>query len=536
LRKVLLLSFLFLSCAKIGAPPGGPEDKAPPEVLFVSPSSGSLRVDSSIFFEFVFSEKVLRTTLAPNVFISPPLADSFHDELKGKTYRVYPNRYLRKGVTYVVTLGTGVKDLRGNPLAQAASFAFSTGEVIDSGEIAGAVFDQGAPASQALVKIYRITDTSAATDWQKPDYQTSTGREGLFKFSFLPAGRYRLLASAGPKFGLYHRDVSAFKIGAKAFPIQLALAPLDTTALELLDARFNTDRLLVLTFSRTLDFGDTLAAGFFISAIPPVENIQIRSVFLNPNHKEKLFLAGIFPTMESEAVVRFRTLAARYGRGGADSAVFLVGAKPDGVPPKLVFSEPPNRRERMGFSDTLKFYFSEPVRPNFEASVSGLFDSLGTAVPMVWSQPQANAFFFAPQRELRPGEWYRFRFPAGAVKDGAGNLATDSASLSFRTYFPDSLGTVSGGIIGKAAGRIYLEFREVRSGWSRTETVGDSSFSIPMLSGKYFLSGFVDGDGDRKRESGSLAPFRFPEPAFFYPDTVFVRARFETEGIEIRVP
>ncbi|MCI0596772.1 MAG: Ig-like domain-containing protein, partial [candidate division Zixibacteria bacterium] len=119
-----------MSCAKFGAPPGGPEDKIPPEVLSVSPPSGSIQVDSGVFFEFTFSEKVQRASLAANVFISPPLADSFHDELKGKIYRVSPNRYLKKEVTYVVTLGTGVRDLRGNTLSQAYSLSFSTGEKI----------------------------------------------------------------------------------------------------------------------------------------------------------------------------------------------------------------------------------------------------------------------------------------------------------------------------------------------------------------------------------------------------------------------
>ncbi|MCI0405734.1 MAG: Ig-like domain-containing protein, partial [candidate division Zixibacteria bacterium] len=247
MRRVLLLSFLFLSCAKFGAPPGGPEDKIPPEVLSVSPPSGSIQVDSGIYFEFTFSEKVQRVSLAANVFISPPLADSFHDELKGKIYRVSPNRYLKKEVTYVVTLGTGVRDLRGNTLSQAYSLSFSTGEKIDSGEIVGQIFDKTAPATQVLVKIYRIADMSAAVDWQKPDYQTSSGKDGRFKFSFLPSGRYRLLATLSQKFGLHHRDIATAKIGEKTQPAQIFLEPLDTIPLELLDARMNSDRLLVLT-------------------------------------------------------------------------------------------------------------------------------------------------------------------------------------------------------------------------------------------------------------------------------------------------
>ncbi|MCI0596100.1 MAG: Ig-like domain-containing protein, partial [candidate division Zixibacteria bacterium] len=304
---------------------------------------------------------------------------------------------------------------------------------------------------------------------------------------------------------------------------------------ELLDARMNSDRLLVLTFNRALDLFDTLASGFPVWVRAPAESITVRSVFLNPNQKEKIFLVANFPVVEKEAVVRFSVLAARYMKGKGDTALFLIGAKPDKTPPKLIFSEPPDRRERMGFSDTLKFYFSEPVGPNFEANASGLFDSLGAPVPMAWSQPQANAFSFTPKNPLRSGEWYRFRFPAGTVKDQAGNLSADSVVLSFRTYFPDSLGTVSGRLLGNSSRRVVLEFRELRSGWSKTETVVDSAFSIPMLSGKYFLFGFADENGNRKREGGSLSPFALPEPAFFYPDTVFVRARFETEGIDITI-
>ena len=122
------------------------------------------------------------------------------------------------------------------------------------------------------------------------------------------------------------------------------------------------------------------------------------------------------------------------------------------------------------------------------------------------------------------------------MKDQTGNTSADSVTLSFRTYFVDSLGTVTGRLVGKAAGKVFLKFHELGSTWTKTEIVGDTGFSLPLLSGKYFLSGFVDGNGDRRRGPGSLAPFIFPEPAFFYPDTAFVRARFETEGIEIWVP
>ncbi len=530
MRKAFLFLFLFISCAKFGPPPGGPEDKTPPEITGVSPLSGTVRVDTSAFLEFTLSKKVERTSLVKNLFISPALVDSFHDELKGKIYRVYPNRYLKKGITYVVTLGTGIRDLRGNVLAQAYTLSFSTGQTIDSGEIAGQLFEKTSSVGGALVKAFRISDSAVAIDWKKPDYQTTTGNDGRFKFSFLPSGRYRLLASAGEKFALYHREITASKIGAKEIPSQLFLEPADTAGLSLLSAQFNRDRLLVLTFNRPLNSSDTLLTNFRIVA---PESVGLQSAFANPNEKDKLYLAASFPLKELEAKIYYSTASGKPTH--LDSSVFLISASPDKTPPRLAWSEPKNRQGRIGFSDTLKFFFSEPVALASETALPSLYDSLNAAVSVVWSQPQANAFFFAPQKNLRPAEWYRFRFPAGSTVDRTDNAWTDSLWTAFQTYSPDSLGTVNGLAEGRGEDKIVLEFQELSSGWSKKAVVSDSVFSVPLLAGKYFLFGFVDTNGDQKREAGSLSPFAFPEPAFFYPDTIFVRSRFETEEVDISI-
>lgn len=528
MRKALGLLLFLLGCAKFGPPPGGPEDKIPPEILSVRPASGSIRVDSSAFIEFVFSKKVEKTSLARNVFISPALPDSFSDELKRNTYRIFPRRYLSRGITYVVTLGTGVRDLRGNTLAQAYSFSFSTGESIDSGEIAGQLFEKTAPVRGAAVKLYRVADSLALVDGKRPAYQTTSGTHGRFKFSFLPLGRYRLLAEAQSKFALYHRDVTALKMGEKQPSFQLFLDVLDTASLKLADARMNRDRLLVLTFNKAPGFLDTALNRFRISGA----EVKLQSVFANPAEKEKLYLAGEFPLVEKEAALFFSPS----GGGASDSIRFLVSASPDKSVPRLIFSDPANRSGRRGVADTLKLFFSEPVNLNPNANGLGLLDSLGIAIATVWSQPQTNALQFVPSQLLRAGEWHRFRLPSGALADRAGNPTADSLLLFFRTYFPDSLGSVSGRISGAKKGETVLEFRELSSGWSRKEKVRDSVYSTGLLSGRYFLFGYGDLNQNGRREPGSLAPFRLSEPAFFYPETVFVRARFETEGVDIEIP
>jgi hypothetical protein len=58
-------------------------------------------------------------------------------------------------------------------------------------------------------------------------------------------------------------------------------------------------------------------------------------------------------------------------------------------------------------------------------------------------------------------------------------------------------------------------------------------FKIDVPAGKYLVSGFLDTDGDGRRGLGSAVPYRFSETVLVYTDTIAVRARFETAGVQL---
>ena len=71
-KVTLIISFLLiLNCAKMGAPPGGPEDKTAPSVLSVYPESNSTKVVKDNVISIEFSEKMDRESIADAIFITP---------------------------------------------------------------------------------------------------------------------------------------------------------------------------------------------------------------------------------------------------------------------------------------------------------------------------------------------------------------------------------------------------------------------------------------------------------------------------------
>ncbi|MGH7602072.1 MAG: Ig-like domain-containing protein, partial [bacterium] len=137
---------ILSACAREGFPPGGPEDRTPPQLVETAPAKNATRVPLSAHLEFTFSEKIDHASFEQALFISPAPAQ---DEDKKLRFRwrglrvevIFPDS-LRRERTHVVTLGTDVRDLRNNRLANAFSLAFSTGDSIDTGEINGKIFHE----------------------------------------------------------------------------------------------------------------------------------------------------------------------------------------------------------------------------------------------------------------------------------------------------------------------------------------------------------------------------------------------------------
>ncbi|MEO6695080.1 MAG: Ig-like domain-containing protein, partial [Ignavibacteria bacterium] len=114
----------------------------------------------------------------------------------GKEVEVQLPVSLKKDQTYVVTIGNELKDVRGsNRLEVPYTFAFSTGNIIDSGKISGKVFAENFERIKILA--FQISGKSEAmSDPSKnsADYVSQISPDGNYVFTNLSKGEYRLFA------------------------------------------------------------------------------------------------------------------------------------------------------------------------------------------------------------------------------------------------------------------------------------------------------------------------------------------------------
>ncbi|MFN0213129.1 MAG: Ig-like domain-containing protein [Saprospiraceae bacterium] len=193
----LLFILLLSSCARQGAPTGGPKDIKPPGIdTMASTPNFSTRFDRKRI-ELKFDEWVVLSDVASQIVVSPPLAKRPEVVLKGKTVVVNfdKSEIFRPNTTYTINFGTAVKDLHEKNPAKDLRFVFSTGDFIDSLFFSGVLVDafSGEPVENASVLLYENPADSAVRK-ERPYYFSRTNKAGQYEFKNLRSSAYRLVA------------------------------------------------------------------------------------------------------------------------------------------------------------------------------------------------------------------------------------------------------------------------------------------------------------------------------------------------------
>lgn len=230
LLLLLLLTVLISSCAMKVAPEGGPKDKVAAKIVEIEPASGTRNIMPD-GITFSFDDYIDRSVR--NAFVIQP-STRFSTSYAGDEVEVSFEEPLKPNTTYVITLGTEWKDLRGNTPAEAVTMVFSTGPDLDSGRVTGSITTQKKQNLAAL--LYVGADTlSASFDprTRKPEYRMPIGTSGNFVIGGLRDARYRLLVirddnknfllDANEDFVFAPEDLDI--ISGASYPQQLLLGP-----------------------------------------------------------------------------------------------------------------------------------------------------------------------------------------------------------------------------------------------------------------------------------------------------------------------
>ncbi len=199
LRNLALISpvLILWSCANIVKPNGGERDKTGPEIIGVIPAPQSLNYQGNRI-DFYFDEYLKPGNYSKDIFISPISETPPEVTVKNRRLRIEFKDELRDSTTYVITLGTGIQDFNeSNKMDESFTYAFSTGDQLDSMQITGTVKNAWTGDRQGGINVFLFpADEIEGNDIfdQKPVYATETDDNGAFKFEYLRNAAYKIYA------------------------------------------------------------------------------------------------------------------------------------------------------------------------------------------------------------------------------------------------------------------------------------------------------------------------------------------------------
>jgi len=197
LKKVYQLSVLLClsACASIQAPGGGPDDEKAPELISVYPPRSSTNFDTKEKITFLFDERIEATKLNQALLISPYTEAEYKFEASGKKLVFQFKESLDSNTTYTLNFGDGVTDITAKNPIKNFSYAFSTGNEIDSLMISGTIYDylSGETVEDVNVAIYFLHDSlDISKDY--PTYYSKTDEKGIFEIKNIREDNYLLFA------------------------------------------------------------------------------------------------------------------------------------------------------------------------------------------------------------------------------------------------------------------------------------------------------------------------------------------------------
>ena len=194
LFAVSLLSCLLLACANVGNPNGGPYDEDPPKFVGSKPEMNQLNFTGKRI-EVFFDEYVSIENPSENVIVTPPQKQNPSITAVGKRILVELKDTLIENTTYTIDFTGSISDNNEKNVIENFSFAFSTGDVLDTLCISGILVNAEdlEPVQKMLVGIHNnLSDTAFTTT---PFLRTSkTDERGRFTISNVAPGSYSVFA------------------------------------------------------------------------------------------------------------------------------------------------------------------------------------------------------------------------------------------------------------------------------------------------------------------------------------------------------
>ncbi|WP_299248332.1 Ig-like domain-containing protein [uncultured Cytophaga sp.] len=196
--RILILLFssvLFVRCANIVPPTGGPRDMIPPKLVSEFPKNGATNYKEK-YISLTFDEPIVDNQLSSKLIVSPTIEGSYIVRIKKNTVKLSWSDTLKENTTYTFNFADGIKDNTESNTINNYSVTFSTGNDIDSNKIEAKINNvPGQMASNNLkLFLYPKTDTILKLLKIKPEYIGHASDSGKVKIKYIKENSYTSIA------------------------------------------------------------------------------------------------------------------------------------------------------------------------------------------------------------------------------------------------------------------------------------------------------------------------------------------------------
>ena len=525
---------VVISCAAISPPSGGPEDDIPPVLISSIPESGALQFNGGEVI-LQFSEYLDKNSVQDAFVVSPRIGSELIVKYDDENIIIKFPDSLLKDQTYVISIGTKLKDERGVSLENTQQIAFSTGSSIDNGKISGRIYG-GEFYSAHLWKLNQ--DFSDSIFFTKPLYVADANELGNFNFNFLSSGEYSILALEKSAAGLDfvpERMSYGFSPNLTYYLENEGIISEIPMMISREEPDFNYafgewigKRWGKITFNRILeplDFGriflnnndKIIEIDAFQNPIKKEEFLFISKVDLEPGNYEAI----IKDIKHGEKIISDEISFSINVSSKIDSSVLLIKE------PTSVLSIRADKNN----GPPISIVFSKPILTVLDSAFFIVKDSNRSIIKPNWKTPMLADFL--PAEGWSEKKKYQIIIHSDKV------LPIDGMPLSDSLVFVNidsgkKLGY--GSLIGKldleGSDNFIVALQSIDNEselfFSNTNIEMEFNFQ-DIAKGKYKLIVISDRDNDGKFSKGSLDPLITSEWFYEYPDTFEIRTNWEID-------
>lgn len=190
----LLFLLVIYSCANIGTPNGGPYDEDPPKFISSTPTPNQTNFKGNKV-EILFDELIQIEKPTENVIITPPQLQLPVIRSSGKKAVVELRDTLKENTTYTIDFTNSIADNNEKNVFENFTFAFSTGDVIDSLEVSGYLLNAENLEPMPGITIGLHSNLHDTAFVKEPFIRTSrTNDKGKFVIRNIAPGTYHIFA------------------------------------------------------------------------------------------------------------------------------------------------------------------------------------------------------------------------------------------------------------------------------------------------------------------------------------------------------